>query len=241
MKISIIIPNYNKEKYLLRCLESCINQTYKNFEIIFIDNESSDNSLDLARSFRDSKGYKFIIDTAKNIYPRCWDECIEKGLKYFRGDFFTIVGSDDWIESDYLENFIKWLEFKNKEILAAQSALYWIKEGSKVNYVNHIYNDIYDLKNKLTIGCYINSPTVFYNKKILDSGYYKTYPKLYSGAADYDLYCHLIDNGIYIENIGQWIGYYYNINDQQATWQMHGDALNYSNVIRKKWKTKWKI
>jgi hypothetical protein len=73
------------------------------------------------------------------------------------------------------------------------------------------------------------------------NGLYRTYPKLYSGAADYDLYCQLVDKNIYIENIGEWIGYYYNINDTQATWQMHGDTINYSNVIRKKWRDKWKI
>lgn len=239
MKINIFIPNYNKEDFLLKCISSCINQTYKDLKIIFIDNESTDNSLNLAKSLKPKDN--FIIDTAKNIYPRCWDECIYKALEYFDGDYFTIIGSDDFIDPNYIENFVKWINFKNKEILVAQSALKWVKQNEIINIVNHNYNDINDLKYKLTIGCYINSPTVFYHKNIINQNLYKTKPLLFSGAADYDLYCQLVDKNIYIENIGEWIGYYYNINDTQATWEMHGDSINYSNVIRKIWKDKWKI
>jgi glycosyltransferase involved in cell wall biosynthesis len=241
MKINIFIPNYNKENFVLKCLSSCLNQTHKDLKIIFIDNESKDNSLNLVKKFRDENKYDFTIDIAKNIYPRCWEECIYKALEYFDGDFFTIVGSDDWLDPNYIENFCKWLEFKNKEILIAQSALLWMKDGVRVNLVNHAYSNIEELKLKLTLGCYVNTPTVFFNKELVKNGLYKTYPKLYSGAADYDLYCQLVDKNIYIENIGEWIGYYYNINDTQATWQMHGDTINYSNVIRKKWRDKWKI
>ena len=78
-------------------------------------------------------------------------------------------------------------------------------------------------------------------RSLVKDGLFKTFPNLYSGAADYDLYCQLVDKNIYIENIEQWIGYYYNINEGQSTWQMQKDQINYSNIIRKKWKDKWKI
>ena len=73
-KYNIIIPCYNKQDFILKCLESCINQSYKNFNIIFIDNESTDSSLEIVKNFKNFNNLDFIIDSAKNIYPRCWDE-----------------------------------------------------------------------------------------------------------------------------------------------------------------------
>ena len=100
MKISIIIPNYNKAKYLKQCIESCLNQTYENTQIIFVDNESKDNSLQIAKEIKQNSKKDFIIDVAKNVYPRCWDECIDKSREYLQGDYYTIVGSDDYLDKD---------------------------------------------------------------------------------------------------------------------------------------------
>ena len=52
-KISILISNFNKEKYLNECIQSCLNQKYKNLEIIIIDNNSTDNSLNIIQSYFD--------------------------------------------------------------------------------------------------------------------------------------------------------------------------------------------
>ena len=57
--IAIIIPNYNKSKYLKECLDSAVNQTYQNKEIIFVDDCSTDNSLEIAYEYE--KNYKFFI------------------------------------------------------------------------------------------------------------------------------------------------------------------------------------
>ena len=51
MRINIIIPNYNKEPFVLKCLESCLNQTHEDLKVIFIDNESTDKSLELVEKF----------------------------------------------------------------------------------------------------------------------------------------------------------------------------------------------
>ena len=56
--VSILIASYNKEKYLKRCLESCLKQTYKNIEIIMVDNESSDNSYLIASKYKKIKLFK---------------------------------------------------------------------------------------------------------------------------------------------------------------------------------------
>lgn len=94
MKVSIIIPIYNSEKYLKQCLESIINQTYKNIEIICINDGSTDNS---------EKIIKDYLKTNKNItylkQPNAGQSIARnKGLEKATGDFILFVDSDDFIE-----------------------------------------------------------------------------------------------------------------------------------------------
>jgi len=238
MKISIVIPNFNKEKYLKQCLESCLNQTYENIQIIFIDNESKDNSLQLAHQIKQNSKKDFIIDVTENIYPRCWDECIDKSKLYMNGDYYTIVGSDDYLHENYIENCVNYI--KSTSCYFMQSRLTWVSDDNQIiNNYKHEYTDIDDLKKKMIQGCFINSPTVFYHVKTFNEINVKSNPLKYSGACDYDLYCQIIDKGYYIYNSNNWLGYYYRINQSQATWQMQKDEIKYDNLIQKKWKDKW--
>ena len=128
MKISIVIPNFNKGKYLKQCLESCLNQTYENTQIIFIDNESKDNSLQLAKEIRENLKKDFIIDVAENIYPRCWDECIDKIKEYIK---------------DYKDN--------NKDKMQEYSKEYYEKNKDKINthYICDVCNGRYTHNNRI--------------------------------------------------------------------------------------------
>ena len=66
--VSVIIPVYNKEKYIEQCLETVINQTYSNLEIIIIDDASTDNSMDIARSIKDERiKDKIMVVTSEEV------------------------------------------------------------------------------------------------------------------------------------------------------------------------------
>tara|TARA_R110002020_G_scaffold41989_3_gene123381 strand:+ start:14964 stop:15683 length:720 start_codon:yes stop_codon:yes gene_type:complete len=236
MRINIIIPNYNKANFLEKCLLSCLKQDHKDYKVIFIDNESTDNSMYIAENIK-SQGYDFVIDSAKNIYPRCWDECLDQAKKHLDGDFYTIVGSDDYVDENYLSNFESWAKDKNGKVY--QSALNWYKDGQKINTIEHTYQNIDELKSKLSIGCCVNSPTVFYKTEILKNENFQRRPDLYSGASDYDFLCQIVDGGFFINRIPETIGYNYIFNDKQATWEMHKDPINYDKIIQSKWREKW--
>lgn len=101
-KISIIIPVYNVEKYLNKCLDSIVKQSYKNLEILIIDDGSKDNSLKIAREYekRDNRIRVFTqknsgVSSARNL-----------GIKNSTGDYITFVDSDDWLELDMYEKII---------------------------------------------------------------------------------------------------------------------------------------
>ena len=95
-KISIIVPVYNAEKYIDRCLHSLINQTLKDIEIIVIDDGSKDNTNKILQKYKDKikiiKQKNSGVATARN-----------KGLEIATGEYIYFVDSDDWIEKDTLE------------------------------------------------------------------------------------------------------------------------------------------
>lgn len=105
IKLSIIVPVYNIEKYLPKCLDSIMNQTYKNLEIILIDDGSTDNSGKICDEFSEvDKRVKAFhqqnqgVSTARN-----------KGIDLATGEYLTFIDGDDWIEKDYFEIAIQYL------------------------------------------------------------------------------------------------------------------------------------
>ena len=98
-KISIIVPVYNAEKYLSQCLDSCINQTLKDIEIICIDDGSTDNSLQLLKDYA-KKDKRIVVLTQSNQKQGA---ARNKALKQAKGDFVLFVDSDDYIREDTCE------------------------------------------------------------------------------------------------------------------------------------------
>ena len=100
--ISVIVPVYNAEKYIDRCIESILTQTYPYYEIILVNDGSSDYSLFLLKQYeRDYKNIK--VFTQKNQGPGM---ARNLGIKKSKGEYITFVDSDDYIEDDYLKNLI---------------------------------------------------------------------------------------------------------------------------------------
>ena len=110
-QISIIIPVYNVEKYINRCLDSILNQTYKDYEIILMDDGSKDNSLKIIKEYE--KKYNFIkVFSQKNSGPA---SARNNALKKAVGEYIMFIDSDDYIDKDYVENYIN--NSKNYDIV----------------------------------------------------------------------------------------------------------------------------
>ena len=99
-KISIIIPVFNLEKYILKCLESVLAQTYKDYEVIIINDGSTDNSEKIIREFINlNKLDNFFLFEKENSGI---SDARNFGLNCAKGEWITFVDGDDWIESNYL-------------------------------------------------------------------------------------------------------------------------------------------
>ena len=240
LKVSIIIPCYNAERWIEKCLLSALNQSYDNFEVIFVDNESTDRSLEIAQEIK-KQHPELIIDQAENLYRYSWEEPVQKALSLSSGDYMTIGGADDFIESTYVENFMKYIEAAPDKILCLQSPIRGVKgaQGTIVQDLGHTYNNISSFKELLFKGSPVTTPSVVYSRKLYERDLLIWNSKEYLGSVDYDLYFRLADANVFIYPIPKWLGYYYRWHEDQATWGMHKEEVNYDHKIREFWRKKW--
>lgn len=97
--ISIIIPIYNVEKYLEKCLDSILNQTYKNLEIILIDDGSTDNSPNICNSYCEKdKRIKIIHKNNEGV-----SSARNKGIELSKGKYIVFIDSDDYVSNEHIE------------------------------------------------------------------------------------------------------------------------------------------
>jgi glycosyltransferase involved in cell wall biosynthesis len=105
-KVTIIIPCYNSESFVEESVMSGLAQDYPNIEVIAVDNESTDSTVNILTNL--SKENKdLVLSTAKNIYPNCWDEARAEGFRLMTGQYATVIGSDDIIHPSYISNCMK--------------------------------------------------------------------------------------------------------------------------------------
>lgn len=101
--ISVIIPTYNDEKKIVRTLESLEQQTFRDFEVIIVNNGSTDNSKKIINEYIENKdGFKQIYINNKGV-----SLARNYGLEIAEGKYITFIDSDDYIENNYFENFVK--------------------------------------------------------------------------------------------------------------------------------------
>ena len=105
-KFSIIIPCYNAERWIEECIISALNQTYEETEVIFVDNESTDDSREIANKVQ-RENTRLIISSAPNLYKYSYQEPVEEALSIANGEYFTILGADDFILPTYIESINK--------------------------------------------------------------------------------------------------------------------------------------
>ncbi|WP_314159939.1 glycosyltransferase family 2 protein [uncultured Gemella sp.] len=105
-KISIIIPIYNVEKYLRRCIDSIVNQTYKNTEIILVNDGSPDNCREICDEYEEIDSRIKVIHKANGGLSSARNA----GLDIASGEYIMFVDSDDWISEDTLEKLNKYVE-----------------------------------------------------------------------------------------------------------------------------------
>jgi len=135
--VSVLIPLYNAEKYLAECLDSVIDQKYKNLEVIIVDDGSKDNSLLIAREY--NKEYKWIkVFSQQN----CGASMVRnKAFSFAKGEYIQYLDADDCLHRDKIFFQIQKLQQENNTTLCFGICEYFKEEKENIldRYLN-IYN-----------------------------------------------------------------------------------------------------
>lgn len=147
--ISVIVPVYNVEKYLPQCIDSILNQTEKNLEIILVDDGSLDNSGKICDEFS-KKDDRIVVIHKKN---NGLSSARNAGLEIAKGNYIGFVDSDDWLDKSMYEVLLKLLKENNSDI----SCCDFFKTANSDDSIPHIDNEIINSYNN------IESLNNFYN------------------------------------------------------------------------------
>lgn len=138
MKVSIIIPVYGVEKYIEKCIVSILEQTYKNIEIIVVNDGTKDNSIKIIEKYTNDKRIKIInkknggLSSARNA-----------GLKIVTGEYIFFVDGDDWVDKTWIESILREL---NNEDIGVFSFTCYDDRNKKIKRIEH--NEDIKLRNK---------------------------------------------------------------------------------------------
>lgn len=140
MDVSVIIPVFNNEKYIDKCIKSLLNQkTNLNYEIIAINDGSTDNSLQKLKKFKD----KIVLIDKKNTGP---GDTRNRGLEKAKGNYLMFVDSDDYVSDNFIDKMYNTIVENEADVVICD--FYRVHRDGSIAYLNKGKNGIY-LKNEI--------------------------------------------------------------------------------------------
>ena len=119
-KLSVIVPVYNAERFVERCINSLINQTYKNLEILLVNDGSKDASLSICQKFAEQDDRIKVLDKPNGGAS----SALNLGLKHATGDYIGFCDADDFHDSNSFETLIGIMEEKNLPTIECLAKVY---------------------------------------------------------------------------------------------------------------------
>ena len=200
--VSIIMPVYNAEKYLFAAVQSIIQQTYQNFELIIINDGSTDQSdIIIKELLYDARIVYISRDNKGLVYT------LNEGLGIAKSDYIARMDADDICHPERIQRQLSFL-INNSDIAVVGCASFIIDENSEVIGRRKTISS-YFLNNALQLfGPTLTHPSVMFNRNLLGNDLY--YSNSYIHAEDFELWLRLTNN-YKVENISDQL-FYYRIN-----------------------------
>ncbi len=197
--VSVILPVYNDEEYLGDAIRSILNQSFKEFELIIIDDNSNDNCIEVAKDF--CNGRIKVKQTPKNLGRAGADNY---AFQYARGKYIAKMDSDDIALPKRLEKQVSFLE-SNPEIDIVGS---WSKNFATSKYLNKYPHDPEEARCMTLFTLPFNNPTIMMKRNVIESG--SGYNENYRQSEDYEFIARNITR-FNITNIPEVLLHYRNV------------------------------
>lgn len=215
--ISIVIPVYNSARYLRECMDSIMGQTFKDFEVIMIDDGSTDDSVKIIASYQDPR-----IKLIRNNHD--YIQSLNMGMTAAQGKYIARMDSDDVMLPERLQLQYEYME-KNPEVDVLGGGMKCFGKSNN----EHIPKEIITIWDMLD-GCCVIHPTVMMRSQVIKDLGFK-YEEEYIYAEDYRLWVKMMQAGLCFRNL-QKILIYYRLSDTQITCQKSDIQITTTNFIR---------
>jgi glycosyltransferase involved in cell wall biosynthesis len=166
-KVSVIVPVYNHEKYIAECVESVLNQTYRDFEVVVVDDGSTDRTSEILKRFKDKIRYIWQVNKGGAA-------ALNTAIKNSKGEYIAWVSSDDIFMPAKLEEQIRYFD-SNPDVDLTYTDFYIIdgKGEIKQEICSPYYEDKRTFIYNLLIGNFINGSSVMFKRNCIDKvGYF---------------------------------------------------------------------
>ncbi len=186
-KVSVILPVYNANRYLRRAIESILDQSYQNLEVIIIDDGSTDDSFKIIKHYADND-QRIIAITRDNLGLT---HTLNEGLSIAEGIYVARMDSDDIAYSNRIEKQVRYLQKHPKVKLVGSSYLMINEHSLPIDYVNTPTNHDTITSMLLDGSCPISHPTVLFCREAIHA--VGAYRKGYESAEDLELWLRLTE------------------------------------------------
>ncbi|MEH7180547.1 glycosyltransferase family 2 protein [Neobacillus vireti] len=222
--VSVIMPVYNGESYLKDAINSILNQSFQDLELLIIDDCSSDRSVDIINSYDDPR-VKHLGNKENMGQSKSRNLAISKA----RGRYIALMDADDISLHNRIESQVKYLE-KNKDISILGTNIKFI--GSREIENKHVYERHEEIACKFLFGSPLVHPSVMIRKSDIDRHNLK-YDEQFLYAQDYNLWVSAWEKGLKFSCTNE-ILLHYRVHDKQVSIKNFSKQSYYANEIRKK-------
>jgi glycosyltransferase involved in cell wall biosynthesis len=198
--VSVVMPVYNASPFLKKAIKSILNQTLATFELIIINDASTDNSEKIISSFNDERIVYYKHNNNKGVVA-----AMNKGVDLARAPYIAVMHADDIALQGRLEKQLKLLEQHLLTAVVAGKSIFIDEEDKEIGSVwkvDDITNTSKEIRKEMIWQNCISHPTVMMRTSIAKQYQYKSSPKLDGFAVeDYPLWLHVLADGYVIEKL----------------------------------------
>lgn len=204
--VSVLIPLYNSQDYIVETINSVVNQSYKNLEIIIVNDCSTDESVRMIIDNFNDKRIKII----ENEYNMGIVNTLNKGIRYCKGMYVARLDSDDICELDRIETQLNYMKQNDLDVCGSA-----IRRFGLQNCVEEYPKSDWEVRIASLMSCPFAHPAVMVKRNVFDNYLYSSDTKV----EDYDLWCRLIQNNFKCGNTREIL----------LNYRIHKNSLSNSN------------
>ncbi|QPK65310.1 glycosyltransferase [Methylomonas sp. LL1] len=185
-RVTIFIPVYNAADFIYETISSALNQTYEDFEVLIVDDGSTDNSVKIIEEFGDNR-----IRVVRNNTNMGRPYTRNLGIELAKGEFLAVLDADDIAMPERISRQVEFLD-QHPDIVAVGTSAYYIDNFEKNEILCEVITDSDDISTRIfQTNCFIHSSAMFRKNILVDiGGYNLEYPQ----AQDYELFLRLCEH-----------------------------------------------